>query len=121
MRQVWIPKAGPPEVLQVREAPDPTPRAGEVRIRVEASGINFADLLARMGLYPDAPKLPCVVGYEVAGTVDALGEGVTEGHVGEKVLALTHFAGDVDIVCGATIPTLLPPPALGPQVGAAML
>ncbi len=54
MRQVWITKAGPPEVLQVREAPDPTPRAGEVRIRVEASGINFADLLARMGLYPDA-------------------------------------------------------------------
>ena len=56
MRQVWITKAGPPEVLQVREAPDPTPRAGEVRIRVEASGINFADLLARMGLYPDAPN-----------------------------------------------------------------
>jgi synaptic vesicle membrane protein VAT-1 len=57
MRQVWITKAGPPEVLQVREAPDPTPRAGEVRIRVEASGINFADLMVRMGLYPDAPKL----------------------------------------------------------------
>src|SRR5258708_27170307 len=55
------------QVLQVREAPDPTPRVGEVRIRVEASGINFADLLARMGLYPDPPKIPCVVGYEVAG------------------------------------------------------
>ncbi len=121
MRQVWITKAGPPEVLQVREAPDPTPRAGEVRIRVEASGINFADLLARMGLYPDAPKLPCVVGYEVAGTVDALGEGVTEVHVGEKVLALTHFGGYTDIVCVPTINTFLRPPQMSPQVGAAML
>jgi len=121
MRQVWITKAGPPEVLQVREAPDPTPRAGEVRIRVEASGINFADLLARMGLYPDAPKLPCVVGYEVAGTVDALGEGVTEVHVGEKVLALTHFGGYADIVCVPTITTFLRPPQMSPQVGAGML
>ena len=121
MRQVWITKAGPPEVLQVREAPDPTPRAGEVRIRVEASGINFADLLARMGLYPDAPKLPCVVGYEVAGTVDALGEGVTEAHVGQEVLALTHFGGYADIVCVPAINTFLRPPQMSPQVGAAML
>src|SRR2546423_15198576 len=106
MRQVWITKAGPPEGLQVREAPDPTSRAGEVRIRVEASGINFADLLARMGLYPDAPKLPCVVGYEVTGTVDALGEGVTEFHVGQEVLALTHFGGDADNRCGAALQNL---------------
>ena len=63
MRQVWITKAGPPEVLQVREAPDPSPGEGEVRVRVKAAGINFADLMARVGLYPDAPKLPCVIGY----------------------------------------------------------
>src|SRR2546427_12855851 len=98
MRQVWITKAGPPEVLQVREAPDPTPHAGEVRIRVEASGINFADLLARMGLYPDAPPLPCVVGYEVAGTIDAVGTGVSEPRAGARVLALTHFGGYSDVV-----------------------
>lgn len=84
MRQVWTTKAGPPEVLQLREAPDPSPGPGEVRIRVEASGINFADLLARMGIYPDAPKIPCVVGYEVAGTVDAVGEGVIELHAGKR-------------------------------------
>ena len=58
MRQIWITKAGAPKVLQVREAPDPTPKSGELRIRVRASGINFADLMARVGLYPDAPKLP---------------------------------------------------------------
>jgi len=73
MRQVWITKVGAPEVLQVREAPDPTPGPGQVRIRVAASGINFADISARLGFYPDAPKIPCVVGYEVAGTIDAVG------------------------------------------------
>jgi len=62
MRQVWITKVGPPETLAVREAPDPSPGPKEVRIRVEASGINFADVMARQGMYPDAPKIPCVVG-----------------------------------------------------------
>jgi NADPH:quinone reductase-like Zn-dependent oxidoreductase len=75
MKQAWITKTGGPEVLQVREAPDPKAKAGEVRIRVKAAGINFADLLARQGLYPDAPKLPAVVGYEVAGLVDQVGTG----------------------------------------------
>jgi NADPH:quinone reductase-like Zn-dependent oxidoreductase len=121
MRQVWITRAGPPEVLQVREAPDPTPRAGEVRIRVAASGINFADLMARMGIYPDAPRIPCVVGYEVAGTVDALGEGVTEFHPGQEVLALTHFGGYADIICVPAITTFLRPPQMSAQVGAGML
>ena len=68
MRQIWITRAGPPEVLEVKEAPDPEPRAGEVRIRVEASGVNFADIIGRMGLYPDLPPIPVVPGYEVAST-----------------------------------------------------
>src|SRR6184192_59603 len=110
MRAVVITRHGPPEVLQVQELPDPPVGPGEARIAVKAAGINFADTLARIGLYPDAPKLPCVVGYEVAGTVDALGEGVTEVHVGEKVLALTHFGGYADIVCVPTITTFLRPP-----------
>jgi len=63
MRQVWITKAGAPEVLQVREAPDPEAGKGQVRVRVRAAGINFADLMARTGMYPDAPKIPCVIGY----------------------------------------------------------
>ncbi|MGK0359919.1 MAG: NADPH:quinone reductase-like Zn-dependent oxidoreductase, partial [Bradymonadia bacterium] len=71
MQQVWIPKIGAPSVLEVRAASDPTPAAGEVRVRVEATGVNFADIMARMGLYPDAPKLPTVVGYEVSGVIDA--------------------------------------------------
>ncbi|HEY0037168.1 MAG TPA: medium chain dehydrogenase/reductase family protein [Longimicrobium sp.] len=93
MRQVWITRRGGPDVLQVREAPDPEPGPGEVRIRVAAAGINFADILARMGLYPDAPRLPAVVGYEVAGTVDRVGSGVTAVREGDRVGALTRFGG----------------------------
>src|ERR1700681_3819923 len=98
MRQIWITKAGPPEVLQVREAPDPEPHEGEVRIRVSAAGINFADLMARVGLYPDAPKLPCVVGYEVSGVVDQVGPGVTGVAVGERVIGMPRFGGYTDVL-----------------------
>jgi NADPH:quinone reductase-like Zn-dependent oxidoreductase len=89
MRQIWIPKIGEPEVLEVREAPDPEPKAGQVRVRVKASGINFADILARMGLYPDSPKLPAVVGYEVAGVVDGVGDGVERFRDGDRVVCMT--------------------------------
>jgi NADPH:quinone reductase-like Zn-dependent oxidoreductase len=99
VRQVWITKHGGPEVLQLREAPDPEPKPGEVRIRVAAAGINFADVLARMGLYPDAPRPPMVVGYEVAGTVDRVGDGVTGVREGDRVGSLTRFGGYSDVVC----------------------
>ncbi|MBZ0253144.1 MAG: zinc-binding dehydrogenase [Candidatus Methylomirabilis sp.] len=101
MRQVWIPKIGGPDVLEVREAPDPTPQAGQVRIRTAGAGLNFADVMARMGLYPDAPKLPTVVGYEVSGEVDAVGAGVQHFKAGDRVVALTRFGGHSDVVCVA--------------------
>ena len=74
MRQVVIPRYGGPDVFETREVPDPVPGDTEIRIRVRAAGVNFADVLARLGLYPDAPKPPMVVGYEVAGRVDAVGQ-----------------------------------------------
>ncbi|HEY4106109.1 MAG TPA: medium chain dehydrogenase/reductase family protein [Polyangiaceae bacterium] len=98
MRQVWISKAGPPSVLVVKEAKDPEAGAGEVRVRVRASGINFADLMARVGLYPDAPKLPCVVGYEISGVIDQLGAGITDLSVGDRVGAMCRFGGYSDVV-----------------------
>ena len=98
MRQVVISRHGAPDVLEVREGPDPAPAAGEVRIRVRAAGINFADVLARLGLYPDAPKPPCVVGYEVSGTIDAVGASVTGFHSGDRVVAMTRFGGYADVV-----------------------
>jgi NADPH:quinone reductase-like Zn-dependent oxidoreductase len=96
MRQVWISKHGEPEVLEVREAADPEPADGQVRIRVKAAGINFADLMARVGLYPDAPKPPCVVGYEVSGLVDRVGKGVTKFKEGDRVFGMPRFGGYTD-------------------------
>jgi synaptic vesicle membrane protein VAT-1 len=99
MRQIWITKAGPPEVLEVRDAPDPEPKSGEVRIRVEASGVNFADVLGRLGLYPDLPPIPVVPGYEVSGRVDAAGAPADASWAGRDVFALTRFGGYADTVC----------------------
>src|SRR5713226_9715991 len=98
MRQIVITRKGDGSVLEIREAPDPTPGKGEVLIRVVASGINFADILARQGIYPDAPKIPCVVGYEVTGTVEGLGEGVQGFTKGQAVVALTRFGGYSEVV-----------------------
>ena len=99
MRQIWITKAGPPEVLEVKEAPDPEPKAGEVRIRVEATGVNFADIMGRLGIYPDLPPMPVVPGYEVSGRIDAVGAGVDGNWAGRDILAVTRFGGYADIVC----------------------
>jgi len=92
MRAVVITRHGGPEVLQVQERSDPSVGPGEVRIAVKAAGINFADTLARTGLYPDSPKVPCVVGYEVAGEVESVGDGVESPTPGERVLAGTSTA-----------------------------
>jgi NADPH:quinone reductase-like Zn-dependent oxidoreductase len=93
MRSVVITKHGPPSVLKVEERPDPAVGPGEIGVEVEAAGINFADLLARTGMYPDAPKPPSVVGYEVGGTVTEIGDGVTKFAVGDRVAAGTVFGG----------------------------
>src|SRR3954465_756921 len=89
---------GGPEVRRVEERPDPPVGPGEVRIAVRAAGINFADTLARVGLYPDAPKTPCVLGYEVAGEVEMVGEGVTAHAPGDRVVAGTRFGGQASMV-----------------------
>lgn len=98
MRQVWITGHGGVDRLALREAPDPAPQADEVRIRVAAIGVNFADIMARQGLYPDAPRPPCVVGYEVSGTVDAVGPRAAASWIGREVCALTRFGGYSDTV-----------------------
>src|SRR4051794_1264423 len=98
MRAVVLTGQGGPEVLQVREMPDPPVGPGEVRIAVRAAGINFADTMARVGLYPDAPKTPCVLGYEVAGEVESVGDGVSGHRVGDRVLAGTRFGGQAELV-----------------------
>jgi len=120
MRQVWITKAGPPEVLQVREAPDPEPKAGELRIRVEASGVNFADIMGRMGMYPDLPGIPIVVGYEVGGRVERVGDGVGGDWVGRDVFAMTRFGGYSDVVCVPENQVFVRPTGMSAAEGAAL-
>ncbi|MBD3274196.1 MAG: alcohol dehydrogenase catalytic domain-containing protein, partial [Candidatus Marinimicrobia bacterium] len=93
MQQIWITKAGPPEVLQIRETADPDPADNEVVIAVESAGINFADIMARLGVYQDAPDLPTVVGYEISGHVEKAGDNVTGFTEGDKVIGMSRFQG----------------------------
>jgi synaptic vesicle membrane protein VAT-1 len=120
MRRVWIPKRGGPEVLEPRDEPDPSPAEGELRVRVAFAGVNFAEVMARLGLYPDAPPMPFVPGYEVSGTVDAMGAGVSGDWIGRRVTAVTRFGGYADVVC---LPTalVLPIPDGVPDDAAAAL
>jgi synaptic vesicle membrane protein VAT-1 len=98
VKAVVLTGTGGYDVLQVRDVPDPEVGAGEVRIAVKAAGINFADTMARVGLYPDAPKTPCVLGYEVAGEIESVGEGVSGHAVGDRVVAGTRFNGQAELV-----------------------
>ena len=99
MKALWITKHGGPDVLSVRESADPSPEPKSVRVRVRAAGLNFAEVMARKGLYPDAPKPPCVVGYEGSGVIDAVGSEVRDLSVGQRVLFLSHFGAHADVVC----------------------
>lgn len=96
MRAQVVRRYGAPEVLEAQEAPDPQPKAGEALIRVKAIGVNFADLLQRMGIYPGTPKPPFIPGLELAGVVERVVEGAKPGggerlKPGDAVVALTNF------------------------------
>src|SRR5215216_4751224 len=98
MRQIVTTGTGDIGVLKIEEKPDPTPGDGEVLIRVRAAGLNFADILARQGLYPDGPPKPCVMGYEVSGVVESAGKDVNSSFVGKSVVAMTRFGGQSELV-----------------------
>ena len=120
MRAIVTTRNGLVDVLQVETRPDPVPGKGEVLIRVKAAGLNFADILARQGLYPDAPPKPCVMGYEVSGIVEAAGDGVDPSLVGEPVIALTRFGGQAEIVVAPVRQVSKKPEALSFEAGAAV-
>jgi len=119
MKAVVLTGTGGYDVLQVQERPDPSVGPGEVRIAVKAAGINFADTMARIGLYPDAPKPPCVLGYEVAGEIESLGEGVTDHQVGDRVIAGTRFGGQAELITVPADQALSLPDELSFEQGAA--
>ena len=110
------------QAFERREAPTPEPAAGQIRVAVEGFGLNYADVVARHGLYQDAPPMPSIIGYEVVGRVDALGVGVDGFTPGQRVAALTRFGGyathaltdaraaapipeDLDVGVAAALPT----------------
>lgn len=96
MKALWLVKR---RTWEVRETPAPHPKPGEVRIEVRATGLNFSELMASRGLYPDAPKLPAILGYEAAGCIDEVGDGVDAGRTGERVVALTSFGAHAQYCC----------------------
>ncbi len=79
--------------FEVREQPIPSPKKGEIVIKNEAFGLNYADVMSRLGLYEDAPPLPAVLGYEVVGRVHEIGAGATGFNIGDRVVAMTRFGG----------------------------
>lgn len=87
MKTVIVTAFGGPEVLEVKDVSIPQPGAGEVLIRVHAAGINYADIMQRDGLYPGGPKAPFGAGFEVAGVVEAVGDGVTQWNAGDEVMS----------------------------------
>ena len=120
MKAVVLTGTGGPDVLKTRETPDPPVGPGDVRIAVKAAGINFADTVARIGLYPDAPKPPCVLGYEVAGEVESVGEAVDTHREGDQVIAGTRFGGQAELVTVPAAQALALPKRLSFEQGAAV-
>ena len=91
MKEVIITKFGPPEVLQVREMQTPAPQSGQVLVRNHFTGINFSEIMARMRLYPGAPKPPATLGSEACGIVESVGKDVTRIKPGDKVMLFCRF------------------------------
>ena len=94
MKAIYLTKHGnSATAFETRDAEIPQAGKGELIVNVHTFGLNFADVVARRGLYPEAPKNPAVLGYDVAGTIHAIGEGVEGFKIGQRVTALTRFGG----------------------------
>src|SRR5947208_481583 len=98
MRAIVTTRNGNVDAMKVEQRPDPSPGKDQVLVRVKAAGLNFADILARQGLYPDGPPKPCVMGYEVSGIVEAVGDGTAQTLIGNSVIAITRFGGQAELV-----------------------
>jgi NADPH:quinone reductase-like Zn-dependent oxidoreductase len=98
MKRIVISRHGGPEVLQVIEDAVPQPKPGEVLVKVNAAGVAFAEVLMREGLYPGVPKPPFTPGYDIVGTVENVGSGVTSVQAGQRVAALTKIGGYAEYV-----------------------
>jgi NADPH:quinone reductase-like Zn-dependent oxidoreductase len=98
MKQLEYVKTGGYNVLNVQEVDDLKPKDDELLISVKAAGLNFADILARKGQYPDGPSTPCVMGYEVSGIVAEVGATISKDWIGKEVIGLCRFKGQAEQV-----------------------
>jgi len=120
MKKIVVTKYGKPEVMELREQPERRPGPGEVLVRVHAAGINFADILMRLGLYTNVPKPPFTPGIEAAGVVEAVGEGVEAPRVGDRVIVFTFtgcYAEKITVPAERAVPM---PEAMSFEDGAAL-
>ncbi len=99
MKEVIITKYGPPEVLQIRKRQTPSPQTGEVLLRNYFTGINFSEIMARMRLYPGAPKPPTTLGAEGCGVIELVGDGVTKFQKGDRVMVFSRYASYATHIC----------------------
>lgn len=122
VKAIRMHKTGGPEVLQLDEVDLPAPGAGQARVRHEAVGLNFIDVYHRTGLYP-VPSMPWGIGLEAAGVVEALGEGVREVAVGDRVAYVTPPPGAYSEASNVPSATLvkLPDDISSEQAAAMML
>jgi NADPH:quinone reductase-like Zn-dependent oxidoreductase len=99
MKAVQLVKHGnTPDCFRITEMEKPVPKKGHLVIKVEAFGLNYADVMARLGIYRDAPPMPCVLGYDVVGVVEGVGEGCDPAKLGKRVVAITEFGGYAEYV-----------------------
>jgi len=110
MKAIVISKHGSPDVLELSDILDPEPGAGEVLVRVKAAGINFADILARLGLYPDAPNPPFTPGLEVSGEIEKVGPDVEGFQPGQRLMAMVKSGGYAEKIC-VPVQNAVPMPA----------
>jgi NADPH2:quinone reductase len=118
MKAIQCVQWGGPEQLRLAECALPEPAAGEVRIRVEAAGVNFPDALIIQRKYQLQPPLPFVPGTEVAGTVDAVGDGVARLKPGDRVVAFVGLGGFAEYVCAPQLQVASLPDGVDPAVAA---
>jgi NADPH:quinone reductase len=98
-KRVVVTQYGGPEVITIIEEDIPTPKVGEIRVKVLAAGVSLPDVLAREGVHPETPRVPYTPGWDLVGTVDQLGEGVTNFELGQTVAAMPIHGCYAQYVC----------------------
>ena len=121
MKAIEVTKSGGPDVLQIVEKPRPEPGPGQILVEVKAAGINFADIMAREGMYPAAPPPPFVLGMEATGIVAAVGEGVTNFKNGDRAAAIVPTGGYAEYALADAATAAPVPDALGFPEATALL